>query len=116
MPPREQLGPRCTGQASGTRWPVAWSHPPGTIWAMPWAKRNRRDGPLVSESAVELSRPVAFKFAPDLNQERSQRLFMCAGARRFAYNHHIGLVKENLSAPAAEKEAGKPKDQMTPSC
>jgi hypothetical protein len=34
---------------------------------------------------------------------------MCAGARCFAYNHHIGRVKDNLSARAAEKQAGTPR-------
>lgn len=82
---------------------------------MGWARKNRRDGPLVSETGVALSRPVAYKFALDLTAEQSQRLSMCAGARRFAYNHHIGRVRDNLSARSAEKEAGKPKDQMTPS-
>ena len=36
-------------------------------------------------------------------------------ARRFAYNHHIARVKDNLSARNAEKEAGTEAHQMTPS-
>jgi putative transposase len=57
---------------------------------------------------------MAFKFALDLTAQQSQGLFRCAGARRFAYNHHIGRVKDNLSARAAEGQAGTPKDKMTP--
>jgi hypothetical protein len=76
---------------------------------VPWANKNNREGPLVSETGVELSRPVAFKYALDLTAEQSQGLFMCAGARCFAYNHHIGRVKDNLSARAAEKQAGTPR-------
>jgi putative transposase len=79
-----------------------------------WATKNKRDGPAVSATGVELTRPVAFKFALDPTVEQSRHLFMCAGARRFAYNHHIGRVKDNLSARSAEKEAGTEKDQMTP--
>jgi putative transposase len=57
---------------------------------------------------------MAFKFALDLTAQQSQGLFRCAGARRFAYNYHIGRVKDNLSARAAEGQAGTPKDKMTP--
>jgi len=81
---------------------------------VPWANKNKREGLLVSETGVELARPVAFKFALDLTAEQSQGLFMCAGARRFAYNHHIGRVKDSLSARAAQRQAGTPKDQMNP--
>ncbi len=88
--------------------------PPWHHRGVPWAKKNKRDG-LATETGVELTRPVAFKFALDPSGEQSRQLFMCAGARRFAYNHHIGRVKDNLSARSAEKEAGAEKDQMTPS-
>jgi putative transposase len=82
---------------------------------VPWAKKNEHGGPLISETGVELTRPVAFKFALDPTLEQSRQLFMCAGARRFAYNHHIGRVKHNLSVRSAEKDAGTKADLMTPS-
>jgi hypothetical protein len=89
--------------------PASWHH-----LGVPWAKTDKHDVPFSANGAA-LTRPVAFKFALDLTVEQSRRLFMRAGARRFAYNHHIGRVKDNLSARTTEKEAGTEKDQMTPS-
>ncbi len=83
---------------------------------MPWAKKDKRDEQLVSANGAALTRPVAFKFALEPNLEQSRRLFMCAGARRFAYNHHIGRIKDNLSVRSAQKQAGTEKDQMTRRC
>ena len=82
---------------------------------MPWAKTDKHNEQLVPDNGAELSRPVAFKFALEPSFEQSRQLFMCAGARRFAYNHHIARVKDNLSARNAEKEAGTEAHQMTPS-
>lgn len=68
---------------------MASSHPHGTIcivtplWrhlgVLPWAKKNKRDEPAVSETGIALTRSVAFKFALDLTVEQSRQLFMCAG-------------------------------------
>lgn len=38
---------------------------------------------------------------------------MCAGARRFMFNHHIGRVKKNLDVRRAERAAGLASDEMT---
>ncbi len=51
-------------------------------------------GVLVSHTGVRLCRPVAFKFALDVNAEQHEVLLRHAGAARFAYNHHLGLALE----------------------
>ena len=60
-----------------------------------------------------LSRNRAFRFAADPTLDQSQEFFMCAGARRYMFNHHIGRVKENLNVRRTEVTAGFDKGEMT---
>lgn len=71
------------------------------------------NGVLISHTGHALVRRTAFRFAADLNQSQTQMFFSCAGARRFAFNHHIARVKGNLDIRRAEHEAGAGKEQMT---
>lgn len=73
------------------------------------------DKVLVSHTGHRLTRRTAFRFAADPNRSENDTFFMCAGARRFTVNHHIGRVKHNLDVRRAEHEAGVPKEEMTPS-
>lgn len=70
---------------------------------------------LVSHTGVPLTRPVAFRFALDPTAEQVRALYLHAGAARFAYNHHVIRVRENLRTRAAEAERGVSTDEMTPS-
>lgn len=51
-----------------------------------------------------LTRAVAFQFTIDATVEQKSLFTQCAGARRKAYNHHIGRVKENLYVRSSEKQ------------
>ena len=68
---------------------------------------------LVSHTGHVLSRNRAFRFAADLTVAQSSEFFMCAGARRFMFNHHIGRVKANLDIRRAEAAAGLAREAMT---
>lgn len=81
---------------------MALSHPSGTMCRM---------GPTGSP---ELTRACAFRFALDPTREQTQTFWRYAGARRYAYNHHLGRVKANLETRAAELEAGVACDGLTP--
>jgi putative transposase len=80
-----------------------------------WKKTDGEKGPLVSHTGVVLSRATTFRFELDPTDEVEQRLWMFAGARRFAFNHHIGRVKANLEVRQADKAAGLKRPEMTPS-
>ena len=67
----------------------------------------------MSHTGHVLSRNRAFRFAADPTVAQSREFFMCAGARRYMFNHHIGRVKENLDVRRAEAAAGVGKDEMT---
>ena len=71
------------------------------------------DKTLVSHTGHVLSRNRAFRFAADLTVAQSQEFLMCAGARRYMFNHHIGRVKANLDVRRTEAAAGFDKDEMT---
>ena len=63
-----------------------------------------KGGPLVSHTDQVLSRAVTFQFALDPTEDQRSLFAKCAGARRFAFNHHLARVKENLDQRAAEKD------------
>jgi putative transposase len=62
----------------------------------------------------ELTRACAFKFALDPTRSQQNMFWRYAGARRFAYNHHLARVKDNLEVRATELEAGVAQDELTP--
>jgi putative transposase len=70
---------------------------------------------LVSHTGHVLSRNRAFRFAADLTVAQSSEFLMCAGARRYMFNHHIGRMKENLDTRRAEAAAGVDREAMTAS-
>ena len=72
------------------------------------AHRPRRAGPLVSHTGEVLSRAVAFQFALDPTLDQRALITKCAGAWRFAFNHHLARVKANLDVRAGERESGEP--------
>lgn len=82
---------------------------------MAWKNTDGKKPPLVSHTGVVLSRPTTFRFELDPTDALEQRLWMFAGARRFAFNHHIGRVKANLETRQGEKAAGLGRSEMTPS-
>ena len=85
---------------------------------MAWIGTDEAGGgkpPLVSHTGVVLSRPTTFRFELGPTDVQSQLFWMFAGARRFAFNHHIGRVKANLEARQAGKAAGKSGAELTPS-
>jgi putative transposase len=59
---------------------------------------------LVSRTGVALTRSVTFQVALDPTLDQRILLAKCAGARRFAFNHHIGRVKENLDVRTKERD------------
>ena len=81
---------------------MAVSHPSSTMCCMG------------STAAAELTRACAFRFALDPTYEQEQTFWRYAGARRYAYNHHLGRVKANLETRAAELEAGVAREDLTP--
>jgi putative transposase len=56
------------------------------------------------ESASGLTRAVTFQFTLDPTKDQRALFTQCAGARRKAYNYHIGRVKENLYVRSSEKQ------------
>lgn len=64
--------------------------------------------------AEPLTRECAFKFALDPTKAQERLFWSYAGARRYAYNHHLARVKQNLETRAAELESGVAKEQLTP--
>lgn len=80
-----------------------------TVTATPRAKGSA----LISHTGQVLSRSVTFQFALDPTLEQRGLFARCAGARRFAFNHHLAWVKANLNAREAERsETG---ESVTPS-
>jgi putative transposase len=67
-----------------------------------------------SIGSPELTRACAFRFALDPTSEQEAVFWRYAGARRYAYNHHLGRVRVNLETRAAELEAGVARDHLTP--
>lgn len=80
---------------------------------MKWSSKSGNKH-LVSQTGHALVRRVSFRNALDVTDGQSQLLCSYAGARRFAYNHHVGRIKANLDARDAEGKAGVVKEQMTP--
>jgi putative transposase len=78
-------------------------------------KKSRRTGPFVSHTGITLSRSVTFQVALDPTIEQSVLFAKCAGSRRFAFNHHVARVKENLDARTAQKLDEVEPEQMTAS-
>lgn len=70
---------------------------------------------LVSHTGHRLSRAVAFQFTLDPTGAQAQDFFRCAGAARFAFNHHVASVKTNLTCRAHQRAMGMPAEAMTPS-
>ncbi|NNN00704.1 MAG: IS200/IS605 family element transposase accessory protein TnpB [Acidimicrobiaceae bacterium] len=66
--------------------------------------KSRRTGPLVSSTGQVLVRPVTFQFALDPTVDQRVLFAKSAGARRVAFNHHVGRVKENLDRREREKD------------
>jgi putative transposase len=81
---------------------------------MKWNQANDT-AVFVSHTGSELVRPVSFRFALDPNREQAGRFSMFAGARRFAFNHHVGRVKANLEQRSQERGAGIAAGEMTAS-
>ncbi len=63
-----------------------------------------KGGPLVSHTSQALTRAVTFQFALDATEEQRTLFAKCNGARRFAFNHHLARVKENLDRRSAEQD------------
>lgn len=84
---------------------------------MKWsnATGDNTDRVLVSHTGHRLSRAVAFQFTLDATRSQAQDFFRCAGAARFAFNHHIASVKANLICRAHQRAIGMPAEAMTPS-
>lgn len=78
------------------------------------AKLSGKKEILISSAGVPLTRSVTFKFALDLNETQIQQCYVHAGARRFAFNHHVGRVKANLGQREAERSYGVVKEDLTP--
>lgn len=70
-------------------------------------KKPRRTGPLISATGQVLSRSATLQFTLDPTLEQRAFFAQCAGARRFAFNHHVARVKENLDAREREKASGE---------
>lgn len=67
-----------------------------------------------STAPTELTRKCAFRFALDPTREQEVVFWRYAGARRYAYNHHLARVRDNLTQRADEIEAGVAADDLTP--
>jgi putative transposase len=65
-----------------------------------------RSTEFVSHSGKLLSRSVTFKFTLDPNINQRTDFAKCAGARRFAFNHHLERVKANLDVRELERVRG----------
>lgn len=55
----------------------------------------------------------AFRFALDLNDAQRAAAVSHVGARRFAYNHMLALVKATIDQRAAERSYGIPESDLT---
>jgi putative transposase len=81
---------------------------------MKWSNAAGEPDMVVSHAGHALVRPVSFRFAFDPTSDRARRFAMFAGARRYAFNHHVARVKANLEQRSHERETRVDKDQMTP--
>ena len=79
------------------------------------SKLSGEDKILVSETGIQLTRSVTFKFALDLNETQIKQCHTHAGVRRYAFNHHVATVKANLGQREAERSYGVVKEDLTPS-
>ena len=59
-----------------------------------------------------VTRAVKFTLDPSPSQERMLRNYL--GAARFGFNWALGVVKDNLTVRAAERDAGVAEDVLTP--
>lgn len=92
------------------------SHVSGTVPDVKWSNAAGENAAkvLVSHTGHRLSRPVAFQFTLDPTCELDAELFRCAGAARFAFNHHVAAVKANLTCRTHQRAMGMPVEAMTP--
>ena len=58
---------------------------------------------------------MTFQFALDPTAEQRGLFARCAGARRFAFNHHLARVKANLDTRASERATSTTGEPATPS-
>jgi putative transposase len=72
-------------------------------------------GTILSATGQILTRAVTFQFTLDPTLDQTALFLKCAGARRFTFNHHLGLMKDNLDVRALEREATLEAADMTPS-
>lgn len=77
------------------------------------ANEDASERVLVSHTGHALVRRTAFRFAAGLNHAQTSVFFSSAGALRFAFNHHIARVKQNLDIRRTEAVTGIGKEQMT---
>lgn len=96
---------------------TALSQASGTIGCVKWSNAAGANAGqvLVSHTGHRLTRPVAFQFTLDPTRAQAQDFFRCAGAARFAFNHHIATVKANLTCRSHQRAMGMPTEAMTPS-
>lgn len=67
-----------------------------------------------TDTVPELTRACAFRFALDPTRDQEAVFWRYAGARRFAYNHHLARVRDNLETRAGELDAGVAREDLTP--
>lgn len=60
-----------------------------------------------------MTRAVVFNL--DVSPSEERLLVSYCGARRFAYNWALNVVRDNLEVRRAEREAGVPEVELTPS-
>ncbi len=66
----------------------------------------------MGESTARLARGMLFPL--DVSPSEERLLVSYCGARRFAYNWVVGLVRDNLAVRRAERAAGVAEDRLTP--
>lgn len=66
----------------------------------------------MASTAGVVTRAVVFPL--DVSPSEERLLLSYCGARRFAYNWVLATVKTNLETRRAEREAGVPEDELTP--
>lgn len=66
----------------------------------------------VGDQAAFVTRAVVFNL--DVSPSEERLLVSYCGARRFAYNWALGVVRDNLEVRRAEREAGVSEDALTP--
>jgi putative transposase len=93
---------------------TALSQASGTIGCVKWSNAAGANAGqvLVSHTGHRLSRPVAFQFTLDPTRDQEAEFFRCAGAARFAFNHHIAAVKANLTCRSHQRAMGMPAEAM----